>query len=284
MTTVAYLGPPGTWSHLALLADPVAAAARRDARATIPEAIEAVDRGEADYAVVPIQNSIEGGVNATIDTLLRLPALRIVGESTVDVHHCLIAAPGTAFQDVTVVASHPQATAQCREFLRTQLPGVPVQTVSSTAQAIREAVEAGDGHAGLGPARAAELYGGEVLRADVEDEADNVTRFVWVTRAADGERPAPWPVADGERWRTSIVFWGQGDGTPGWLVDCLAEFSSRGLNMSRIESRPRRGKLEHYVFFVDLDARGDAPEMVEAVAALAVRCESVRVLGSYPAA
>jgi len=284
MTTVAYLGPPGTWSHLALLADPVASAAGRDARATIPEVIEAVDQGAADYAVVPIQNSIEGGVNATIDTLLRLPDLRIVGESTVAVHHCLIAAPGTRFEDVTAVASHPQATAQCREFLRTELPGVPVHTVSSTAQAIREAVTSGGGHAGLGPAEAAALYGGEILRADVEDEPGNVTRFVWLVRAPDGAGADPWPTADGPRWRTSIVFWGLGDGTPGWLVNCLSEFSTRGLNMSRIESRPRRGRLEHYVFFVDLDAPGDAAEMVEAVAALDARCESVRVLGSYPAA
>lgn len=284
MTSVAYLGPAGTWSHIALLADPVASTADRVPTATIPEAIEAVERGEADYAVVPIQNSIEGGVNATIDTLLRLPVLRIVGESTVDVHHCLIAAPGTTFQDVSVVASHPQATAQCREFLRRELPGVPVHTVSSTAQAIREAVDADDGHAGLGPAQAAALYGGEILRADVEDEADNVTRFVWVARSDGAVAPDPWPAPDGPRWRTSVVFWGQGDGTPGWLVRCLSEFSERGLNMSRIESRPRRGRLERYVFFVDLDGRGDSPEMVAALDALALRCASVRVLGAYPAA
>lgn len=284
MTRVAYLGPAGTWSHVALLADPIAAAAEHVPCTTIPEAIETVDHGDADYALVPIQNSIEGGINATLDTLVRLPALQIVGECTVAVHHCLIAAPGTAIDAITAVASHPQATAQCREFLRTRLPGVPVHTVSSTAQAVREAVEQGDGLAGLGPVQAATLYGGEVLLADVEDEPDNVTRFVSVARDDRAERGGPWPVADGPRWRTSLVFWGSGDGTPGWLVSCLAEFSTRGLNMSRIESRPRRGRLEQYLFFVDLDARDDDGPVREALVALAARCEAVRVLGSYPAA
>ena len=144
-------------------------------------------------------------------------------------------------------------------------------------------MEQGDGLAGLGPVQAATLYGGEVLLADVEDEPDNVTRFVAVARGDGVARPAPGrsptaPVAH------SLVFWGTGDGTPGWLVSCLGEFSGRGLNMSRIESRPRRGRLEQYLFFVDLDARDDDGPVREALGALAARCEAVRVLGSYPAA
>jgi prephenate dehydratase len=281
VTRLAYLGPPGTWSEAAILADPVAAAVERVPLPTIRDAIVAVARGDTDYALAPIQNSLEGGVNVTLDTLVQHPEVTIVGETTVAIHHCLIVAPGTTLGDVTRVLSHPQPIAQCQAFLREVLPNATVHTVDSTARAVQDVVADGDPHtAAIGTAQAAALYGGEILREAIEDEAGNVTRFVWL--AARGA--APWPAPDGERWRTSLVFWGQGDGSPGWLVRCLSEFSDRGLNMSRIESRPRRGTLEHYLFFVDLEVGGADPGLAEALEALSERCEAVRVLGSYPAA
>ncbi len=280
MTRVAYLGPAGTWSEAAVLAIAAAAAAERIPFLPIPNVIEAVARDEADYAVAPIQNSLEGGVNATLDTLVRNDGLAIVGESTIAIRHCLIAAPGTTMDGVHRVLSHPQATAQCQAFLRKQLPAAEVLTVASTAQAVQDAVAAGTGNAAIGTAPAAALYGGEILREDISDEAGNTTRFVWIAKVGAD----PWPVPDAERWRTSAAFWGPGDDSPGWLVSCLAEFGDRGLNMSRIESRPRRGKLEQYRFFVDLDGRDRDPAVVGALGALRTRCETVRVLGSYPAA
>lgn len=278
--TIAYLGPPGTWTEAAVTADPVAAAEERRPEPTIQDAIEAVANGTAEYGIAPIQNSLEGGVNVTLDTLIRSPELTVVGETTVEIHHCLIVRPGTRLEDISEVLSHPQATAQCRHFLRERLPAAAVRTVSSTAQAVRDAVDGGEGRAAIGTARAAELYGGEILAEDIEDEAGNVTRFVWLTR--DGA--TPWPTTDGPRWKTSIVFWGQGDRSPGWLVGCLAEFADRGVNMSRIESRPRRGSLDHYLFFVDLEARDDDAALRAALASLRTRCEELRVLGSYPSA
>ncbi len=280
MTRLAYLGPPGTWSEAAVVADPVASQIERVPEPTIRDAIEAVAHGTADYAIAPIQNSLEGGVNVTLDTLVRRPQVAIVGETTLAIHHCLIAAPGTTIDDVTSVFSHAQPIAQCQAFLREVLRAATVHTVDSTARAVQDAVRAGDGRAAIGTVQAAGLYGGEVLREAIEDEDGNVTRFVWL--AADGS--PPWPRPDGERWRTSLVFWGEGDGSPGWLVRCLSEFSERGLNMSRIESRPRRGTLEHYLFFVDLEVSGSDPALADALGALRGRCESVRVLGSYPAA
>jgi prephenate dehydratase len=278
--TVAYLGPPGTWSEAAVVADPVAAAARRVPEPTIRDAIEAVARGTAEYAIAPIQNSLEGGVNVTLDTLVREPGVTIVGETTLEIHHSLVVREPSPLDEIRTVLSHPQAIGQCQHFLHRELPWASVIAVDSTAGAVQRAVEEGPGVAAIGTRAAATLYGGSVLREAVEDEPGNVTRFVWL--APEGS--APWPVADGARWCTSLVFWGDGDGSPGWLVRCLGEFADRELNMSRIESRPRRTALDHYLFFVDLDVRDDEPALGEALAALRTRTQDVRVLGSYPRA
>lgn len=280
MTRVAFLGPAGTWSEAALEAEPAAAGAERIPRATLPDVIAAVGDGAADYAVAPVQNSLEGGVNATLDTLVDTDDLEIVGETTLAIHHSLIAAPGTTLDAVREVRSHPQGIAQCQAFLREVVPGAEVLASASTSRAVADAVAAGPGHAAIGTPGAAALYGGEVLREAIEDDAGNATRFIWLARRGT----APWPSADGARWRTSVVFWGAGDGEAGWLVGCLTEFADRGLNMTRIESRPQRGTLEHFRFFVDLDARAGDDAVRDALVALAARCEAVRVLGSYPAA
>jgi prephenate dehydratase len=136
------------------------------------------------------------------------------------------------------------------------------------------------GWAAIGNRLAAELYGCRVLREGVEDLADNVTRFVWLARAGDGAEAA----APGERYKTSVVFWGGGDATPGWLVRCLSELAFRGVNLTRIESRPRRMGLGHYMFFVDLEGHAERPPIDEALTALRGHCEGLRTLGTYPAA
>ena len=282
---IAYLGPAGTFSQEALrrsidLAGPNGADAQTLPLATVHAVVNAIQTGEAERAIVPIENALEGSVNEAIDALLHdAPGVCIVGEMVLPVRHCLVARPGLAREDVRIVISHPQALAQCARWLREALPGANLQSASSTAEAVRLAATTQEPWAALGTALAAELYGGEVLAADLGDAAANATRFLWL--APSGSEA----IGSEGAWKSSVVFGGDGDGRPGWLVRCLSEFAFRGVNLTRIESRPARRRLGHYVFLVDLEGRADAPgPTADAVRALAEHCSEVRVLGSYPRA
>jgi prephenate dehydratase len=279
MMRVGYLGPAGTYTEEALLAS-APDGVERVPLPSIRAAVLAVQEGAVDRAVVPIENSIEGSVNATLDALAtEAPDVTIVGEVVHAIRHCLIAREELALADIGHVASHPQAIAQCARFLREELPQAEVVAAASTADAVRLLSERVEPRwAALANRLAADLYGARVLREDVQDQVRNHTRFVWL--APVGAEP----MAHDRRWKTSVVFWGGGDATPGWLVRCLAELSDRGVNMTRIESRPRRMGLGQYMFFVDVDGRDTVPPVSEALAALAVHCEGIRTLGSYPAA
>ncbi len=175
---------------------------------------------------------------------------------------------------------------QCTRFLRGELAHARVLPASSTAEAVRIAAEGEEeGVAALGTRLAADIYGAVVVRADVQDRDDNATRFVWLARADDTRQGPPLRgQGDGSEWRTSLVFWGAGADSPGWLVRCLDEFARREINLTKIESRPRRERLGHYMFFVDL--QGSLRERTVAAAVEGMRgfCQEVRVLGSYPAA
>jgi prephenate dehydratase len=181
------------------------------------------------------------------------------------------------------VHSHPQATGQCARFLAEQLPGAAVVAAPSTAGAVRAVAEGGTlaglaPHAAIGTRHAAALYGAILLAEGIEDDPENATRFAWLARSGDGGAAgAAAPL------KTAIVFWGAGDLAPGWLVACLTEFSSRSINLTRIESRPRRVGLGSYMFFCDLEGAASNPAVGAAIAALRGHCEAVRVLGSYPA-
>jgi prephenate dehydratase len=273
---IAYLGPAGTFTEDALL-EAVAGTEFEPLRtATIAEAILAVERGRADRALVPIENSTEGSVRPTLDTLaFEAEGVTIVGAHDHAVHVHLIARAGVEPGAVEAVLSHPQPLAQCARFLGEQLPGVERRGVSSTAAAVRMVGESERPWAALGARAAAALYGCEIIREGVEDEDENVTRFVWVAPAgseAEGAGPR----------KTSLVFSELGADHPGALVDALHEFSSRGINLSRIESRPLRQGLGRYMFFVDLEAGVEDKAVAEAMEALRDKAESVRVLGSYP--
>lgn len=275
---VAYLGPPGTNTEEALHAsangpvEPVAST-------TVPGAIAAVQSGAVDRAVVPIENSLEGGVAATLDTLAREAAdVRIVRETVQPIHHYLIAAQPLALGSIERVLSHPHAVGQCSRFLGEQLPAVEIEAASSTAEAVRSLAAASEPRAAIGSRLSAELYGATILAEEIEDRPDNVTRFVWLARAEDAQPPAAGPA------KTSIVFWGFNDDAPGSLVSVLRELSDRDINLTKIESRPRRVRLGHYMFFADLDASSSDPRVEEALAALGARVETLRILGSYPAA
>jgi prephenate dehydratase len=275
-----YFGPAGTFTHAALLASGHVFG-EAIPFATERETIGAAARGEVAAALVPIENSIEGGVNATLDALaLEVEDAEIVGEEVLPVSHALIVRRGVALDDVTAVTSHPQALAQCRRFIAEQLPGRPLVAATSTAEAVRTAAGAAEPLAAIGTATAAGLYDCAVLADGIEDEHGNQTRFVWV--AAAGTRPFP---ADPTRpAKTSIVFHGAGDASPGWLVRCLDEFAGRGINLTRIESRPLKRQLGHYLFLTDLEGSTADANVSEAIERLHAHCEVVRVLGSFPAA
>jgi prephenate dehydratase len=279
-----YLGPPGTNSHDALVGTGLDV--EQVALATVPAVIRAVQDGEIDRGLVPLENSREGAVGSTLDSLVfDAPDVRIVGEVVHAVTYCLAAAEWIAPDEVCTVHSHPQALGQCAGFLRSQLPGAAIVAERSTADAVRAVSEGGAlagaaPHAAIGTRHAARLYGAAVLAEDIEDDADNATRFAWIARAADPAEAAP----GSGPGKTILVFWGAGDLAPGWLVDCLGEFSSRGINLSRIESRPRRIGLGHYMFVCDLEGAVTEPGVADAIAGLGGRCEAVRVLGSFAGA
>jgi prephenate dehydratase len=280
---VGYLGPEGTFTHAAALAAfSGPEAVEFVALPTIYDTVSAVARGEVERAVVPIENSTEGSVSATLDSLsLETGDVVIVGESVHAIQQCLITATPTDLADIRTVLSHPQASAQCAHWLREHLPDAEILTTSSTADAVRTVADRGAGWAALGPRLAAERYGCQVLVESVEDREGNRTRFVTLAPRADAD--AAGAGLDAGASKTSFVFWGAGTGQPGWLVRCLSELSDRGVNMTRIESRPRKGRLGEYMFFVDADGDGGRAPLSDALAALATHVEVFRLLGSYPA-
>ncbi len=287
---VGYLGPAGTFSEEALLAGVRADSVEPVPVRTIYEAILALRRDEVELAIVPIENSLDGSLSVTLDLLADdlQPALQVVGEELLTVRHSLIAARRIELTEIDTVSTHPQVPGQCERFLRGELAGARVLAASSTAEAVRAVVEAGRrDEAALGTVLAAEIYGGVVLREGVQDRDDNETRFAWVARSDDsGAVAASVLRAERERepWKTSLVFWGPGADSPGWLVHCLDEFSRRAINLTKIESRPKRERMGHYMFFVDLQGSAHDAPVAQALEGLQEICEVVRVLGDYHAA
>lgn len=274
---VAYLGPAGTFSEDALRNAAGDAELEPLPMATIHDAVIAVDEGSAERALVPFENSTEGSVRPTLDALaFDAPTVTIVGEHDHPISNSLIAARELELSEIEQVLSHPQASAQSARFLRAELPAAEVRAATSTADAVREVAESPRPWAALGAASAATIYGCVILREAIEDEPGNVTRFVWLAPA--GTEAA----GDGE-WRTTLSFSELGADHPGALVEALTEFSSRAVNLTRIESRPlREAGLGRYMFFCDLEGSlADAP-VGESIEALRTKAENVRVLGSYP--
>ncbi|MGI8595578.1 MAG: prephenate dehydratase [Solirubrobacteraceae bacterium] len=274
---VGYLGPAGTFSHEALSTDPRSREWDLVGLPTIYDAVMAVHERAVDSSLVPIENSLEGSVNATLDALaFETQEVAIVGELVHPVRHCLIARTHLELEQIQTVYSHPQASGQCARFIRKWLTNAVVVPAVSTADAVRIVAGLDAPAAALSTRLAAGLYGCEILRGGVEDMAENETRFVWLGPAGDQEGGTG-------PWKTSVVFWGVGAGTPGWLVGCLSEFAFRGVNLTKIESRPRKQGLGRYMFFVDLEGRDGDPPVAGALEALRSKTETVRVIGSYPA-
>lgn len=264
---VAFLGPEGTFTHMAARSLFGLGARYREA-STIAGVFDAVRGGDAACGVVPIENSTEGSVTLTADALIE-GDLRIQQELILDVNHSLLSlSPGLL--SVRRVHSHPQALAQCRAWLLRNLPQAELLTANSTAAAVREAL-LDEGAAAIGSRLAGELYGAPALAERIQDRPENATRFV-VIAATD----AP-PSGDD---RTTVAFSLRDE--PGALRRALTLFDDAGLNLTRIESRPSLRRPWDYVFLVDLEGHRSDAKVVQALASLRERCADLRVLGSYP--
>jgi len=270
-TRVAFLGPLGTFTHEAVCAH-FGDAVVLIAAASIPAVFDAVSRGDADFGVVPIENSIEGGVTFTQDTLLET-SLGLCGEVMVDVEQCLLSdAPERA--RIERVYSHPQGLAQCRKWLVTHLPNATLVPTASTAHAAH--LVKGDGTAAAIASRlAATLAGVKVMESAIQDRKPNVTRFIVLGPPSQLSEPS------GDD-KTSLVFSTLHE--RGALVRALQIFDRAALNLCRIESRPRSGETWQYVFFVDLEGHVGDHAVRDALSALKTQSEMVKVFGSYPRA
>ena len=269
-STVAYLGPPGTFSEEAAIL--YAPDSEHLPYPSIRDAAMAAESQETEEAVLPIENSIEGAVNMTLDYLIHDSTLSIVSEVVLPIRQCLIVAEGSLREDIETIRSHPQALAQCRRYLETTYPNASLIASISTAGAVEEALNEGRNSAAIGNRRAAELFGATVLEAGIEDNPNNMTRFVAMGR----NRP---PTSGDDK--TSICFGFDSD-TPGQLYGVLGEFAERDINMAKIESRPTRHELGQYVFLADLLGHQQDDGVRDALSAVERRVSELQVFGSYP--
>ncbi|HWF81518.1 MAG TPA: prephenate dehydratase [Streptosporangiaceae bacterium] len=271
----AYLGPRGTFCEQAVLALHQAGDFEPVAYPTIGSAIDAVRTNLAERAVVPIESSVEGGVNATLDELSAGTPLLIRAEVLVPVEFALLVRPGTTFADIKVVGGHPVAQPQCRRWLAEHLPDAQWRSALSNADAAWRVAD-GEFDAALAGSFAAGHYRLAVLASGAADRAGAVTRFVEL--AAPGPLPAP---TAGDR--TSVIAY-LADDHPGALMDILSQFAVRGVNLSRIESRPTGEGIGRYCFFIDCEGHIARPSVGEALMGLRRTCSDVRFLGSYATA
>lgn len=299
---IGFLGPVGTFSQVAAQRLSEGWGGTLVPVESIINLIQDLATGEPiaggarlDAVVVPIENSTEGSVGATLDTLVDHEALVITAELDLPIEQLLVAARPLELREIQQVYSHPQGIAQARRFLAEHVRQAVVIPVASTSKGIELVAGADEPWAAIGSRRAAELYHCVILRDDIQEQV-NVTRFVLIERRDGRVSPSAEVVDESGRQRragddgddrpmkTTVTWQGYGDGSPGWLVRCLSEFAFRGVNLSKIESRPLRGKLGHYRFFADAEGRATSDAVRGAIDGLANHCDEVRVLGSYPVA
>jgi prephenate dehydratase len=273
---IGFLGPAGTFSEQALLSQKDLAEMELVSYTTIPDVLAATEAGEVDLGFVPIENSIEGTVNAALDVLALESDLVIQREVVINVQLNLLARPGASLADVTTVAAFPVAAAQVRTWLQSNLPDAEVIAANSNADAAVTVAERGERSlAAVSTALAAELYGLDVLVADIEDHPENQTRFVVVGRSG-----VPAPTGHD---KTTIVCFQRAD-QPGSLLAILQEFAARAVNLTKLESRPTKKGLGHYCFIIDLDGHIADELVADALRDLKSKLADVKFLGSYPAA
>jgi prephenate dehydratase len=265
-----YLGPAGTNSEVAALR-----AGPDDTLVpftTITAVVRAVEAGDLDRGVVPIENSLQGTITDTVDNLIEREGIAICGEVVLAIEHCLMARPGLDRGAITVIYSHPQSLGQCRRYLEAHFPNVRTEASLSNAEAVETAMRT-EHAAAIGPSRAADIYGAHILERGIEDSRVNKTRFVVIAREGAS------PTGDD---KTSIAFAVAHD-RPGTLVSVLHEFSDRSINMTKIESRPSGEELGVYVFLIDIEGHRDDPLVAQALAAVKEQASFFRIFGSFPA-
>lgn len=270
--SIAFLGPRGTNSEEAALIHG-GADAELVAVPGIPALVSAVETGLADVAVLPIENSIEGPISTTLDLLIHETGLLIRAEVVVPIRHVMVTVPGATLDGIHTVISHPQGLAQCRRFLERFLPHAEQVAWLSTAGAVREVVEGDDlTRAAIGPERSHELYGGHILARDIQDIRGNLTRFV-VLAAEDAS-----PTGND---KTSIAFTVK-ENVPGILFKVFQPFADRDIQLTKIESRPIKGRLGLYVFLVDFEGHKLDPEIAQVLGEVRELVKDLKVFGSYP--
>jgi len=274
--TLAYLGPVGTFTEQAVLSQPDLAELELVRFGTIVEVLRAVEGGAVDLGFAAIENMIEGAVNATIDTLAFDADLLIQREVVMNVNLNLLVQPGVGLEDIEHVRSIPVAYAQCRQYLADNLSKAAIEATNSTADAARELAESKRSDtAAIAPRRSAEVYGLDILAADIEDHPENQTRFVLVGRTGI--------TAPTGHDKTSIVIYQRAD-EPGSLVAILSEFAARNINCTKLESRPTRKGLGDYCFLIDCEGHIADQVVGDALRNIQMKHGRVKFLGSYPSA
>lgn len=274
---ISFLGPLGTYSD---------EAARRFAarfhasgpvdfhpRQSFSGVFESVESHESDYGVVALENSLEGPVTAALDDFVTHDQIEIIGEQVLDIHHCLLTAPGAGLDQVRTISSHPQGLAQCRGFIKEVFPTCERRAVGSTAEAARLAA-ADPSVAAIASQQAARLYGLEVALCQVEDVESDQTSFALIA-------PAGTPALEGAPRKTSLLLFLR-DNRPGALLMVLEEFAYAGMNLTKIQSRPTKKVLGEYLFFIDVEGDIEDANLQTALACLQLKLREVRVLGCYP--
>lgn len=272
---IGFLGPAGTFTEQALHSSYSLNGAEVVPLPSIQDVIAAVERRDVEKGIVAIENSVEGSVNTTLDMLAFDVELKIEKEIISSVRHNLLGRADLDKSEIEVVISHPQATAQCRRYMMREVPGAAIKAANSTAEAVE--IVARDGHgrwAAIGTKLAAKLYGLTILDEGIQDVAGNQTRFVVLGRSSAQRTGFD---------KTSIVCFIHED-RPGSLLAILQEFADRNINLTKIASRPTRGALGEYCFFVDLEGHVDDPTIAEALKCLRSKLTEVKLLGSYPRA
>lgn len=281
-TKIAYLGPEGTFTEEALIKyleydkdseNKTASEVNKIACSTIPDVIRSVDRGEVQKGIVPIENSIEGSVNLTLDILTFESEAKIVAEITIPIKHHLIGKKNIKIKQIKRIISHPHAYAQCRIYLNRRFPEAEIIAANSTAEAVKKLKETDDSTVAIGTYTAAEIYNLDILFSDIEDNKENKTRFAIISNFI-AERTT--------NDKTSIVCFLKKD-KPGSLFNILKEFAERNINLTRLESRPAKKDLGDYVFMIDLEGHIHDRVVYEALESLRNNVYLVKLLGSYPA-
>lgn len=270
MTSIAYLGPAGTWSEAAAQAHGGSGATLL-ALGSTPAVVSAIETGLANVGVLPVENSLEGAVGMTLDLLIHETDLQISAEVVVPIRHMLLAKPETALADIRVLRSHPQSLAQCRRFIERVLPKVTTAASLSNTAAVEEMLD--DPHsAAISTPRAAELYPVRILARDIQDKQNNETRFVII---------GPHDAAPTGNDKTSIAF-SVPQNTPGSLVQVLQVFAAAQINLAKLESRPARERLGQYIFLCDLEGHRTEAHVAAALQRVVALADWLKLFGSYP--